>query len=182
MCDCDSTGLLRHLTFTEIAITCTPPLVESDCSGDIGVRCDSQDSPDQIVWLIRLWTGIRLEGSLGLSSFRGCWPTRIDLGAEHLSGKVRLTDRDILTTLDTTCVVHNTGRFLFIIAELQTYLVILIKTVTLIKIRQSATYLNRIDDCSCLYGILKVNITLESLRFFIIRGLFNLYDSHAIVA
>lgn len=75
--------------------------------------------------------GIRHEGSLGLSSFRECWPIRIDLCAEHLSGKVRLTDRDILTTLDTTCVVHNTGRFFFIIAELQTYLVILIKTVTL---------------------------------------------------
>ena len=93
---------------------------------------------------------------------------------------MRLTDRDILTTLDTAGVIHNTSRFLFIIIELQTCLVILIKTVTLLfTVRQSATYLNRIDDCSCLYGILKVNITLESLRFLIIRGLFNIYDPYA---
>ena len=53
---------------------------------------------------------------------------------------------------------------------------------SIFKVKQSATYLNCIDDCSCLHWVLKVNITLESLRFFIIRGLFNLYDSHAIVA
>lgn len=105
--------------------------------GLIAVKCfATQDSRD---WLNVHTHSISL-GSRRLSDRGWCWhAARIDLRTEHFGGKVWLTHHDILATLDTTRVIHDSCRlFLLIVTQLQTYLVILIKTVTLTQRERSS--------------------------------------------